>query len=119
MADAWLKTFRKGNRLSPHQSPDDLGALGDEREFLESLSTYPDGSPKLTKHGEPLGRPNYEIGSLIVTYWNGTYEVRDVWEVVDEPERSDATGRRRRRFPCDAGPVRLSHHEHGQKPRLV
>jgi hypothetical protein len=89
---AWLKTFRKGNRLSPHQSPDDVGTIGEERTFYEPLSTHADGTPKLTKHGEPMGKPNYEIGDLIATYWNGTYEVRDVWEVTSEPERADRFG---------------------------
>jgi hypothetical protein len=90
---AWLKTFRRGNQLSPRQSPDDVGPIGEQRLFFEPLSTHSDGSPKLTKHGEPMGKPNYETGDLIAEYWNGTYEVGpSVWEVIGEPEQSDRLG---------------------------
>lgn len=87
---AWLKTFRDGNPLSPRQSPDDhAGIDDDEYFFLEPLSIGLDGSPKLTRHGEPMGRPSYEVGDLIGAYWSGSYEVRELWEVVDEPERTE------------------------------
>lgn len=89
----WLKTFRRGNTASPRPTPDDLGEVGqDERVFYEPLSTHSDGTPKMTKHGEPLGKPNYEIGDLIAGYWGGTYEVGEVWEVIGEPEQSDRVG---------------------------
>ena len=35
---AWLKTFRKGNKLSPYKSPGE-GPLGETRTFYEPLST--------------------------------------------------------------------------------
>lgn len=75
----------------PYQSPGD-GPLGETMTFYEPLSTYSDGTPKLTKHGEPMGKPNYEIGDLIATYWNGTYVVGEVFEVVGEPEQADRVG---------------------------
>jgi hypothetical protein len=90
---AWLKTFRRGNELSPRESPDEVGSVGEQRLFYEPLSTYSDGSPKLTKHGEPMGRPNYQTGDLIAEYWNGTYEVGpSLWEVVGEPEQAQRVG---------------------------
>jgi hypothetical protein len=89
---AWLKTFRKGNLASVRQSPDDLGPVGEQRVFYEPLSTHSDGTPKLSQHGEPMGKPNYQIGELVAGYWNGTYEVGEVWEVIGEPEVSDQIG---------------------------
>jgi hypothetical protein len=87
----WLKTFRKGNQLSPSPSPGD-GPLGETITFYEPLSTYSDGTPKLTRHGEPMGKPNYDIGDLIASYWTGTYEVGEVFEVIGEPEQADRVG---------------------------
>lgn len=89
---AWLKTFRKGNQASVRQSPDDLGPIGEQRPFYEPLSTHADGTPKLTKHGEPMGKPNYATGDLIAGYWNGSYEVGEVWTVIGEPEISEQVG---------------------------
>jgi len=86
---AWLKTFRKGNPLSPRKSPDQRPPIGGSWTFYEPLSVKPDGSAKLTRQGEPMGRPSYEVGDLIVGYWSGSYEVGEVWEVTGEPERSE------------------------------
>lgn len=85
----WLKTFRQGHALSPRQSPSELPAIGGEWVFYEPLSVNSDGSPKLTRHGEPMGRPSFEVGDLIGGYWNGSYEVGEVWEVTGEPEPSE------------------------------
>jgi hypothetical protein len=60
---AWLKTFREGNTLSPRKSPTDLPEIGGEFTFFEPLSINSDGSPKLTRHGEPMGKPSYEVGA--------------------------------------------------------
>src|SRR4051794_7354748 len=90
---AWLKTFRRGHELSPHQSPGNVGPIGEQRVFYEPLSTHSDGSPKLTKHGDPMGKPNYEIGDVIAEYWSGSYEIGpSIWEVIGEPEISDRIG---------------------------
>jgi hypothetical protein len=90
---AWLKTFREGNEHSPHPSPTALdGQIGKETEFYEPLSTHTDGTPKLTKHAEPLGKPNYAIGELVGTYWNGSHVIGSVWEVTGEPERAEKLG---------------------------
>jgi len=89
---AWLKTFREGNALSPINDPEDLPAIGEERVFLEPLSVNADGTPKLTKHGEPLGKPSWEPGHLIGAYWGGSYSVNAVWEVVDTPDESKLAG---------------------------
>jgi hypothetical protein len=89
---AWLKTFREGNPLSPINDPDDLPAIGGEQVFLEPLSVNSDGSPKLTKHGEPLGKPSWEPGHLIGAYWGGSYVVNAVWVVTDTPNESQLDG---------------------------
>ncbi len=91
---AWLKTFREGNEHSPHPTPTALdGQIGKKTtEFYEPLSTHIDGTPKLTKHGEPLGKPNYATGELVATYWNASHVVGSVWEVIGEPERADKLG---------------------------
>ena len=39
-----------------------------------------------------MGKPNYETGDLIAVYWNGTYEVGEVWEATGEPEVSELVG---------------------------
>jgi hypothetical protein len=85
---AWLKTFREGNPLSHINDPADLPAIDGEDVFLEPLSFNPDGTPRLTKHGEPLGKPSWEPGHLIGAYWGGTYSVNAVWVVMDTPEES-------------------------------
>jgi hypothetical protein len=85
---AWLKTFREGNPLSPINDPADLPAVGEASRFLEPLSLNSHGKPKVTKHGEPLGKPSWEPGHLIGAYWGGSYAVNAVWEVVDTPEES-------------------------------
>jgi hypothetical protein len=85
---AWLKTFREGNPLSPINDPDELPAIDGEQLFLEPLSLNSDGTPKLTKHGEPLGKPSWEPGHLIGAYWGGTYSVNAVWIVIDTPHES-------------------------------
>ena len=88
---AWLKTFRLGNPQSPINAPGN-GPLGEPMTFYEPLSTYSDGTPKLTKYGEPMGKPNYELGELVATYWNGTYEIGEVFVVIGEPEQADRVG---------------------------
>lgn len=88
---AWLKTFRRGNPQSPINQPGS-GPVGEPFTFYEPLSTYSDGTPKFTKHGEPMGKPNYEVGDLIASYWNGTYEVGEVFEVIGSPEPADHVG---------------------------
>ncbi len=85
---AWLKTFREGNPLSPINDPADLPPIGDERVFLEPLSVNSDGIPKLTKQGEPLGKPSWEPGDLVGAYWGGSYVVTAVWVVIDTPYES-------------------------------
>jgi hypothetical protein len=82
---AWLKTFRSGNPLSPRKYPDDRPGIGGVSTFYEPLRRRPDGSPKLTRQGEPEGRPGWRPGELIAGYWNGTYRVGEVWEVVSDP----------------------------------
>jgi hypothetical protein len=89
---AWLKTFREGNVLSPRKSPTDLPEIGGRFIFFEPLSFNSDGSPKLTRHGEPMGKPSYEVGDLIGGYWNGSYEISEVWEVIGEPDASELDG---------------------------
>lgn len=88
----WLKTFRQGNAASPSPSPQPSLPIGTRSTFYEPLSTHSDGSPKLTKHGEPMGKPNYVVGELIAQYWSDTHEVGQVWEVTDEPEQSEKIG---------------------------
>src|SRR4051794_40400810 len=88
---AWLKSFRKGNVSSPRPS-DDGEQLGDTKVFYEPLSTHSDGTPKLTRYGEPMGKPNYETGDLITSFWGGSSQVSDVWEVIGEPELSSVNG---------------------------
>jgi|GEM_PF-5089906 len=85
---AWLKTFREGNPLSPINDPADLPPVDTESVFLEPLSVNSDGTPKLTKHGQPLGKPSWEPGHLIGAYWSGSYSVDAVWVVTDTPEES-------------------------------
>lgn len=89
---AWLKTFREGNPRSPRKSPVNRPAKGEPWIFYEPMSLNTDGSPKLTRHGEPMGRPGYQVGDLIAGYWNGSYEVGELWDVTGEPERSDLAG---------------------------
>ena len=88
---AWLKSFRKGNESSPRPS-DNGEKVGDTKAFFEPLSTHSDGTPKMTKYGEPMGKPNYATGDLITSFWGGTGEVSDVWEVIGEPEQSTVNG---------------------------
>jgi len=85
---AWLKTFREGNPLSPRKSAADVGPVGDRKRFYEPQLTLKDGTPKLTVAGKPSGRPGYNTGDLIAVYWNGTYAVDEVWEVMGEPSVS-------------------------------
>jgi hypothetical protein len=87
----WLKTFRRGNTSSVRSS-DDGERVGDTMKFFEPLSTHSDNTPKLTRFGEPMGKPNYETGDLITSYWGGSYEVTDVWEVIGEPEPATRVG---------------------------
>jgi hypothetical protein len=82
---AWMKTFREGNPVSPRKFPDDRPAIGGQSTFFEPLSRNADGSPKLTRGGEPVGKPGWKTGDLIGGYWNGSYEVGEVWEVTAEP----------------------------------
>jgi len=89
---AWLKTFRVGNPLSPINDPADLPAVGTTTSFLEPLSVNDDGSPKLTKRGQPLGRPSWKVGHLIGAYWSGSYVVSAVWVVLGDPQESELDG---------------------------
>jgi hypothetical protein len=51
-----------------------------------------DGTPKLTRRNELMGKPGYRISDLIGPYWGGSYQVDEVWEVTGEPEESDLEG---------------------------
>jgi hypothetical protein len=86
---AWLKTFRAGDEMSPRTSPSDRPAIGGSWMFYEPLSLNEDGSPKRSKRGEPFGRPGWEVGDWIAGYWSGSYEVGEVWEVLDAPQPSE------------------------------
>ena len=84
----WLKTFREGNPDSPINSPSDHAAKDEERTFYEPLSRDKHGAPKLTLAGLRIGKPSYEIGDLIGTYWNGSGRVAELWEVIGHPKQS-------------------------------
>jgi hypothetical protein len=36
--------------------------------------------------------PSYQIGDVIGGYWNGSYEVGEVWEAAGEPQPSELDG---------------------------